>query len=1074
MATLSAHDFIAKWGEGGPGFALNEEQGAQTHFIELCQLLGVPVPGSQDGYRFEQKSQVVGDKTGYADVFFENRFAWENKAPGKNLDAALKQLRNYAMALANPPLLVVCDRLTIRIHTAFNGHPSEVHTVALHELAFPDKQALLRRVWQAPESFRPKATNRDITEQAAKSFATLAEQLRKRGHHADAVAHFLTQCLFCFFAEDVDLLPGRLFERMVNNRHFTSAQLSESLTQLFTAMRDGGVYGPDAVPWFNGGLFKTVAVPKLEILDITELRNAARLNWRAIDVSIFGTLFERGLDPAKRSQLGAHYTDPATIMRIIEPVVRRPLLAQWAQAKAHIAAHAAKVKRKGDKAYQQALAAQQAWLDALATYRVLDPACGSGNFLFLGLKTLKDIEHQSLLEAYELGLELPPDLVTGPHNMLGIELNEYAAELARVTVWIGELQWRIEHGYGFKTNPVLEPLDHIECRDALLAWPDVAAASPGDAPAAASPPSAALAGGCARGSWPFGPEVAPNTAPPAPTAGSAAAPSGAVEASWPKASVVIGNPPFLGDKWMRSELGDAYVDTLRRVYEGRVPGGADLVTYWFERARVQLKHHGLGAAGLVATNSIRQRANRSVLDAVLQVAPIFEAWSDSAWVNEGANVRVSLVCFGFAAQQPRLDGQDVQRVFSDLKAQAIGSAAADLTKAMPLPENEDASFFGFCLAGPFKVPGDVARQWLNLPNVNGRSSAEVLKPIYNGRDVTDRWAGNWAVDFGATMPEAEAALFEAPFSYAIQTIKPIRAGNREAARAANWWRHGRARPELRRQLEKLPRYIATVETAKHRVFVWFPVSVAPEHRLIVIPRADDATFGLLSSRFHVLWALARGGTLEDRPVYNTQACFEPFPFPVGLTPADTAHQQVEAVAGPGQGSEAGGRFGATSGRHGQEPQAGTASPGSAQAPATSIVKTTAANAATIPAHLSGAAKQHATAIALAAKRLNDLRENWLNPPEWTQVVPEVVPLGMAESPYPPRVLPKPGLSEADAKALSKRTLTNLYNERPAWLQAAHAALDAAVAAAYGWADYSADWPDEDILRRLLALNLERA
>ena len=249
----------------------------------------MPKPGSEAGYVFEEKSALIGRRTGYADVSRAGNFAWENKAPGKPLDAAFKQLLGYSMALDNPPILVVCDRLTIRIHTQFTGHPTERFDITLAELAQPDKQALLRRIWLTPESFRPQKTSRDITELAACSFATLADGLRERGpdkttepiaaqHHADAVAHFLTQCLFCFFAEDVGLLPGRMFEALVNNRKLTSDKLSGGLANLFTVMRDGGLYGNDAIPWFNGGLFKTIAVPPLTVLDTTELRNAAALN----------------------------------------------------------------------------------------------------------------------------------------------------------------------------------------------------------------------------------------------------------------------------------------------------------------------------------------------------------------------------------------------------------------------------------------------------------------------------------------------------------------------------------------------------------------------------------------------------------------------------------------------------------------------------------------------------------------------------------------------------------------------------------------------------------------------------
>ncbi|HMN57145.1 MAG TPA: hypothetical protein PKE15_07860, partial [Ottowia sp.] len=458
---MTPSDFIAKWAPGGPAAHLNEEQGAQSHFLDLCELLGVPKPGSAglaDEYVFERRSLVLGEARGYADVFYRDHFAWENKAPGKNLDAALRQLQQYSLALANPPLLVVCDRLTIRIHTQFNGHPSETHTVRIEQLDQPEQQALLRRLWLAPESFRPRTTSRDITEAAAHSFATLAAQLRARGHAGEAVAHFLTQCLFCFFAEDVGLLPGRMFERLVGNRQLTSDKLTAGLASLFTTMQTGGLYGPDDIPWFNGGLFAHIAVPRLEIIDLTELRNAAALNWSAIDVGIFGTLFERGLDPAKRSQLGAHYTDPATIERIIGPVVTRQLLQQWELVAQDLRALAAKITKNGDAAYRRAHARFVQWLEQLRAFRILDPACGSGNFLFMGLKALKDVELISVTQAAALGLDREQDLVTGPHNLLGIELNEYAAELARVSVWIGEIQWRIAHGYAPKTNPVLEPL----------------------------------------------------------------------------------------------------------------------------------------------------------------------------------------------------------------------------------------------------------------------------------------------------------------------------------------------------------------------------------------------------------------------------------------------------------------------------------------------------------------------------------------------------------------------------------------------------------------------------------------
>ncbi len=647
-----------------------------------------------------------------------------------------------------------------------------------------------------------------------------------------------------------------------------------------------------------------------------------------------------------RAPLGAHYTDTGTIAKLIDPLIREPLLAEWAKTKAEILARPRK-----------ATAAWQGFLLRLNRFRVLDPACGSGNFLYLALKALRDVEKRAHVEAQELGLPPPLNMETGPHNILGLEINEFAAELARVTVWIGDIQWCRRNGYAHAINPILKSLDGIEHRDALLN---------------------------ADGS----------------------------EAEWPAADVIVGNPPFLGNKVMRGELGDGYVETLRRCFAGRVPGGVDFVTYWFEKSRAQIAASKLQGAGLVATNSIRGGANRKVLERIVDTTHIFEAWSDEPWVNEGAAVRVSLVAFGpiFGVDRSsRLDGAKVSVIHSDLSA----AEGIDLTKAARLPENVRVIYMGVTKVGPFDVPGELARGWLRQPNPHGKSNAEVLRPSWNGLDITRRDRDVWIIDFGCEMTEGESSLFEAPFSFAKEHVFPMRqANNREAYRKL-WWRHGEARPGLRRLLAGIGRYIVTPEVAKHRVFVWVRGCVLPDKNLQVIARADDTTFGILHSRFHELWSLRLGTSLEDRPRYTPTTCFETFPFPAGLTPRDTA------------------------------PKAGHGSP---------------------PCLAGDILAEN---IAAAARRLNELREAWLNPPEWVDwvITPEEEKAG-----FPKRPVAKPG-HEADLK---KRTLTNLYNARPAWLALAHQALDKAVAAAYGWADYTPEMPDEEILRRLLALNLERA
>ncbi|PKO69441.1 MAG: hypothetical protein CVU23_06680 [Betaproteobacteria bacterium HGW-Betaproteobacteria-17] len=601
---------------------------------------------------------------------------------------------------------------------------------------------------------------------------------------------------------------------------------------------------------------------------------------------------------------------------------------------------------------------------------MLDPACGSGNFLYLALKALRDVERQVLREGYELG-GFQPGLwmQTGPNNILGLEINEYAAELARTTVWIGDIQWCRRNGREIVRNPILRSLDSIEHRDALLN------------------------------------------------------PDGS-EATWPTADVIVGNPPFLGDKMMRGELGDEYVEKLRKRYEGRVPGGADLVTYWFEKARAQIEAGEARAAGLVATNSIRGGANRKVLERIAASTRIFEAWSDEEWVNEGAAVRVSLVCFGsrrHAGPDPasrntaldsglpappgmtsRLDGQPVAVIHADLSA----AEGLDMTKTGKLAENCGVSFQGPVKVGSFDLPGEQARQLLEQPNPHGRPNLEVIRPWSNGNDITKRSSDTWIVDFNA-MTESDASLYEQPFGYVRQHVKPTRDNNRDESRRKRWWLHGRLGTDLRTAIAPISRYICTPRVAKHRIFVWLDKAVLPDSRLYAIARSDDTTFGILHSRFHELWSLATcswHGVGND-PTYNAHSCFETFPFPIGLTPRDTAKG---APSGP--------------------------------------------------------AAEH---IGAAARRLNELRENWLNPPEWVEWVisPEEEKAG-----FPKRPVAKPG-HEADLK---KRTLTNLYNLRPSWLDLAHRDLDAAVAQAYGWNDYTPEMEDETILSRLLALNLERA
>ena len=946
---MTPYEFITKWRAS----TLKESSASQEHFIDLCRLLGEPTPAEADptgeAYCFERGARKDTGGDGWADVWKRHHFAWEYKGKRADLDAAFGQLRLYALALENPPLLVVSDMLRFRIRTNWTNSVSKTYEFGLDDLADAATRDRLKWAFSDPERLRPGETRQSLTEQAAQSFATLARSLRERGHDPQEVAHFVNRLVFCMFADDVGLLPGHMFTEMLGEALRIPEQFTDLAGDLFSAMASGGRIGFKKIDWFNGGLFDDATALPLEKADIETVLAASNLDWSEIDPSILGTLFERGLDPGKRAQLGAHYTDRDKIMLIVEPVVIRPWLAQWETEKAEIAAEldragAAKSPTTRTKRRNEAERRYRTFLNRLRAFTVLDPACGSGNFLYLSLQALKDLEHRVQFEAEALGFQRAfPEI--GPANVKGIEINPYAAELARVSVWIGEIQWMRRNGFSESRDPILKPLDTIECRDAILTLDST-------------------------------------------------------EPDWPEADVVIGNPPFLGGNRLILNLGEGYVSRMFATYAGRVPATADLVCYWFEKAGRQIAAGNAKRAGLVATNSIRGGANRQALQATTEPGRIFEAWSDEPWVIDGAAVRVSLVCFAGvddrAVKEPRLDGVVVDEIHADLTARR-GSVGIDLTNVRCLTENTRASFKGDEKGGPFNIPGDLAREWLRLPaNPNGRTNADVLKPWINGMDVTGRPADKWIVDFGSRMSEGEAALYEEPFRWLKERVHPIRQLNRVEANRAHWYRHRRPVPDMWDALDGLSRYIATVRHAKHRLFSWFDARICPDSALIVVARDDDTTFGILHSRFHEVWSLRLGTSLEDRPRYTPTTTFETFPFPPGLTP-------------------------------------------------------------NVPA-ADYAADPRSMAVALAAGRLVDLRDRWLNPPEWVEWVDEPV------LDYPKRPVPR---DEVAAKALKKRTLTNLYNVRPQWLADAHEALDAAVAAAYGW---SAAISDEDALRELLALN----
>jgi type II restriction/modification system DNA methylase subunit YeeA len=822
--------FQAKW----QGVTLKERSASQEHFLDLCHALNVPTPAEADPngtfYTFEKGAEKTGGGKGFADVWFRGHFAWEYKGRHADLVTAYRQLLQYREDLENPPLLVVCDLDRFEVHTNWTNTAKRVYRFTLADLDQPATLAILRAVFTNPEALRPDVTPEAVTEEAAARFGALAAGLHSRGVDPQRAAHFLVQLLFCLFAEDVGLLPRGLFTDLLTLGARRPELFPGQVEALLTAMRDGGVFGVAEIARFNGGLFAEIGVEPLTAGELKELREAASLDWGSVEPAIFGTLFERSLDPGKRAQLGAHYTGRADIERVVEPVLMAPMRRRWEEVReeadrrkaAWDAATTPQTRANRRAAFAGTLAG---FGEELAAIRVLDPACGSGNFLYVALAKLLDLEKAVAVYGATNGLPMGLPQV-GPRQLAGLEINAYARELAQVVVWIGYLQWMIGNGFGGRRDPVLEPLETIRLQDALIDRSD---------------------------------------------------PDHPREAVWPEADVIIGNPPFLGDKKMRGELGNDSVEALWRVYRGRVPSGADLVCYFFERTRAEIEAGRVDRAGLLATQAIRMGASRRILERIKQSGDIFLAWDDEPWTVNGAQVRISIVGFDNGSEKDRFhDGQSVQNINADL------TTATDVTTARALPENSGVAFFGDCKGGPFDVPIALAEGWLQLPtNPNGRPNSDVVKRRINGQGVMQGNSESWIVDFGPSATEGEAALYEAPFEYVLKNVAPIRALNRDVHLRRYWWLHQRPRPEMRAAVEHLSRFLVTPTVAKHRVFAWVGRDVIPDHKLVVFARQDDYFFGAMQSRAHVIWSLrtaSRHGVGND-PVYNIGSCFETFPLP---------------------------------------------------------------------------------------------------------------------------------------------------------------------------------------------------
>ena len=949
--TMSVEAFVEKWRQ----VSARETQASQSHFNDLCEVIGVPKPLDADHegveYAFEKAVRRPGRAPGKADVWKRDCFGWEYKGKRKNLDAAYQQLLGYREGLGNPPLLIVSDMNRIEIHTNFTNTEPRVIAFDLNDFRnnpFHFSKILLD-VFRDPEALHPNRDPRYITETAAVKFGEVAQALRDLEHDPNQVARFLNRLIFCLFAESMQLfqndtrMPHRPLTVALQNLNRQPERARERFAALFEAMarRDVYDYGPFPIPWFNGGLFDESAPQETFPLTgdlVNILLETAELDWSRIDPAIFGTLFERGLDPNRRSQLGAHYTDPDNIMRVVEPVVVRPLRREFEALRAELEPARRSVE-ESPAPYDSNGALEmdapppdspagriRAFHDRLASVRVLDPACGSGNFLYVAMRELKQLEDELIVWADSAFAIKTLHRRVGPANMLGIDIDQFAVDLTRMSLWIGDIQWALQQGYQHLPSPILSQIDQIECRDAILA--EDAEGDP-------------------------------------------------VPAEWPAAEFIIGNPPFLGGKLLLSELGDDYIGNLRKAWGDAIGGHSDLCAYWHESARRQIERRVSARTGLLATSSITGRESRGVLERICASGGIFLAWRDEEWINDGASVRIAIIGQDDGSEaECELNGESADSINADL------SSGVDLLAAAQLGENANVGFHGTKRNGPFDITPDDADRMLAAPqNVNGRPNSDVIFPFVIARDLAQRPRGYSVIDFGQDMSERDAAAYERPFEYVKEHVYPVRRSNRTERLRTQWWLYEAWRPGLRAAISSLSRYIATPVTSKHRFYVWLTPDVVSDATVNVIARDDDYTFGVLHSRIHETWALAQASRLGagNDPRYVHTQCFNTFPFPWPLDTPDDA--------------------------------------------------------------LSDSQRELREAIGEAAASLNKQREAWLNPPN------------------------------LDPDELRRHTMTNLHNDPPTWLQLAHQEVNEAVSAAYAW---PADLSDDEILARLLALNLERA
>jgi hypothetical protein len=946
---VTVDEFIAKWGPSGGS------ERANTHLFiaDLCTLLGVegPQPTLSDpdrnDYVFERhvvKTEIDGTASnGWIDCYKRDCFILEAKQGSEADIAAVEgghgdsrrdlfgqtaadrfkrgmakrgtgqwtgamlraagQADGYARALPLghgwPPFLLVSDIgycIDIYANFARDGRPyapfpdRRRFRITLEDLRDGEVRKRLAAIWQAPLSLDPSAEAARVTREIADHLATLAKALESREQNPDRVAAFLMRLLFTMFAEDTGLIKKESFKELLKRHRDEPEVLGLQLTALWTVMDEGGFAAAtaDKVLQFNGWLFKDRTALALAPAEIDILIEAAKADWRQVEPAIFGTLLERALNPKERAKLGAHYTPRAYVERLVGPTIMEPLREDWLGARTA----AMEAAEAGDR--DKARALLESFHGKLAQTKVLDPACGTGNFLYVAMARMKELEGEVLELLQELGdeqyiAELSGHTIT-PENFLGIEINPRAANIAQLVLWIGYLQWhfRVNGEDRMPEPPVLRDVKTIENRDALIAWDRKELERD-----AYGRPVTRWDGETMKKHPVTGKDVPDETARvevyryvnPKP-------------AKWPKADFIVGNPPFIGKgKKARDYLGRSYLNALQRVSPVKL--SADYVMQWWSKAAELVRKAQVRRFGFITSNGITQIYNSRVVkhsfDALEPFSIVF-AVADHPWVDEkgSAAVRIAMTV-GAREERSGLLLSVLNETRSPENIEFLPArgpitptlvTSADAKSAKPLRSNNGLCSPGIKTFGAgFILDEQQAGSW--SPHLNDQER-EHLHPYFSGKDVTERWRHKWVIDVD-NMPISKV-IDELPRIYAwiYDNVKPERDHNDDPERRTNWWKFGRRNTELRRAISGLDRFIVTPETAKHRMFQFLSAREFAEGMLISVGISDALYLGYLSSHHHQLWVQRTKGALETRPRYNKVRCFDPFPFP------DTSDETLKA------------------------------------------------------------------------------------------------------------------------------------------------------------------------------------